>query len=78
MKVKDRNYIFYLEDMRESMELVISYVADMTYETLTGDRKTIDAVIRNFGIIGEASKHLPGNLVNLIEIIEKEKAIPDR
>ena len=34
----------------------------MTYYDLISDSKTIDAVIRNFEIIGEASSRLPDEL----------------
>lgn len=59
MKDANRDYTLFLEDMKESMELIISYVGDMNYEAFAVDRKTIDAVIRNFEIIGEASKRVP-------------------
>lgn len=59
MKKANRDYTLFLEDMKESMELIISYIDDMNYETFAIDRKTIDAVVRNFEIIGEASKKIP-------------------
>ena len=31
----------------------------MTYERFVKDKKTVDAVVRNFEIIGEATKHIP-------------------
>lgn len=34
----------------------------MNYEAFAIDRKTIDAVIRNFEIIGEASKRVPAEV----------------
>jgi uncharacterized protein with HEPN domain len=34
----------------------------MTLATFTDDSKTIDAVIRNVEIIGEASRHLPDSI----------------
>lgn len=36
----------------------MSYTKDMTYEEFESDNKTIDAVIRNFEIIGEAANRL--------------------
>ena len=38
---------------------------DMTFEQFTSDRKTIDAVVRNFIIIGKAASHLPENFTEL-------------
>ena len=35
----------------------------MTFEQFMADRKTIDAVVRNFIIIGEAASHLPEDFI---------------
>ena len=39
--------------------MIAGYTEDLGYESWTKDRKTIDAVIRNIEIIGEASNHIP-------------------
>lgn len=54
-----REWRLFLEDILESIELIESYVAGMDVEDFKKDRKTIDAVVRNFEIIGEASKNIP-------------------
>ena len=38
------------------------YVAGMTYEEFREDAKTVDAVIRNFEIIGEAAGYNPEDI----------------
>lgn len=43
-----------LEDILESAEKIIAYTQNLSYDDFTGDNKTIDAVVRNFEIIGEA------------------------
>jgi uncharacterized protein with HEPN domain len=48
-----------LEDILESAEKIISYTHNLTYDEFIADNKTIDAVIRNFEIIGEAANRLP-------------------
>jgi uncharacterized protein with HEPN domain len=48
-----------LEDILESAEKIFKYTEGLTYEEFISDSKTIDAVIRNFEIIGEASNRLP-------------------
>lgn len=48
-----------IEDITESAQKILSYTANLNYEDFTNDSKTIDAVIRNFEIIGEAVQHLP-------------------
>ena len=47
-----------LEDIQESAEKILSYTKDLTFEEFSVDNKTIDAVIRNFEIIGEAANRL--------------------
>ncbi len=48
-----------LEDILESCEKILNYTEDLSFDEFTNDSKTIDAVIRNFEIIGEASNRLP-------------------
>ena len=55
-----RDYIQYLEDIIESINNIEEYVNGLTFDTFIKDKKTIDAVIRNFEIIGEASKNVLG------------------
>lgn len=42
--------------------LLESYIQDFSYEDFQNDRRTVDAVIRNLEIIGEAVKHLPDEM----------------
>jgi uncharacterized protein with HEPN domain len=46
-------------DMIESAEKIMQYTSGMKYEDFINDSKTIDAVIRNFEIIGESANRLP-------------------
>jgi uncharacterized protein with HEPN domain len=46
-------------DMIESAEKIISYTDVFSLEEFINDDKTVDAVIRNFEIIGEAANRLP-------------------
>lgn len=36
----------------------------MSLEDFCSDEKTIDAVIRNLGVIGEAARHIPRSIQN--------------
>ena len=47
------------EDILESCHKIMDYTKDITFEEFIADSKTIDAVIRNFEIIGEAANRLP-------------------
>lgn len=49
----------FLNDIREAIDAIVSYVGDMDYDGFMRDKKTIDAVLRNLEIIGEAAKNVP-------------------
>ena len=53
-----RDTLLLLEDMLQSARKIKQYTQEMNYDSFIKDDKTIDAVIRNFEIIGEASKRL--------------------
>ncbi|MDP4748102.1 MAG: DUF86 domain-containing protein [Algoriphagus sp.] len=44
-----------LLDMKEAAEKILKYTKGLSFEDFLADDKTIDAVVRNFEIIGEAS-----------------------
>lgn len=48
----------YLEHIIEAIERIDEYLADVSEVTFMEDRKTQDAVIRNFEIIGEAAHNI--------------------
>lgn len=48
-----------INDILESAHKILSYTEGLTYDAFLSDSKTIDAVIRNFEIIGEAANRLP-------------------
>lgn len=54
-----RDWRFRLEDINEALDLIEEYVEGLEYSSWAKDRKTIDAVIRNLQIIGEAANHIP-------------------
>jgi len=70
LKPSDRDPILYLEDIALSMMRVQEYIRGLDFQDFKWDYKTVDAVIRNFEIIGEASKNLP------IELKDKYTNIP--
>jgi uncharacterized protein with HEPN domain len=50
--------------MLESMQKILTYTEDMNYAEFTQNDLVRDAVIRNFEIIGEASKSIPNKIKN--------------
>ena len=57
-----REWKLFVEDIIESTELIEQYIEDLEFNDFSKDRKTIDAVVRNFEIIGEASKYIPDDI----------------
>ena len=55
----ERDFKAYLNHILDSIILIEEYTARHSFEDFKKDRKTIDAVIRNFEIMGEASSVLP-------------------
>jgi uncharacterized protein with HEPN domain len=49
----------FIEDILEAINSIEEYTKEIAYVEFTKDKKTIDAVVRNFEIIGEATKHVP-------------------
>ena len=48
-----------LEDMLDSLKKIRRYTNEISFDEFCSDDKTIDAVIRNFEIIGEAANRIP-------------------
>jgi len=62
--MKKRDYKLFLHDILDSVNKIFKYTQDMSYEDFINDEKTIDAITRNFEIMGEAVKYLPANIRN--------------
>jgi len=65
-----RSGAFRIDDIIEAIDKIGRYVHGLGFEEWQKDEKTIDAVIRNIEIIGEAASHLP------LEIQEQYQDIP--
>jgi len=48
-----------LEDIQNAIEKILTYTKGMSYESFTSNEMAVDAVIRNFEIIGEVVSKLP-------------------
>jgi len=70
-----RNPALLIEDILESANKIILFTEDMSFEDFESDIKTIDAVIRNFEVIGEASNRLPESFKELNETIDWQRII---
>jgi uncharacterized protein with HEPN domain len=54
-----RDFKAYLEVVLDAAAKIRDYTAGLTLETFRKDPRTIDAVVRNLEIIGEAIKNVP-------------------
>ena len=59
MNLIKREFILYLEDMLQSMDRIEEYLGDIDFKRFKQTYMIVDAIIRNFEIIGEASKNIP-------------------
>ena len=54
-----RNYLLFLEDMRQACQRIIRYRGEINKEQFLADEITYDAIIRQMMIVGEAAKQIP-------------------
>jgi hypothetical protein len=57
-----------IQDIIESAQKILEYTKGLTYDEFKADSMCVDAVIRNFEIIGEAANRLPNEIKD--EILE--------
>ena len=57
--MSDSDWRLFLKDIHECSARVLEYSAVLTREDFFEDHKTLDAVMRNLAIIGEAAKKIP-------------------
>lgn len=54
-----RDWKMRTEDILEAIQRIEEYTRNIRYQQWQKDQKTIDAVVRNIEIIGEATRHIP-------------------
>jgi uncharacterized protein with HEPN domain len=59
-----RDWTLRVGDILEAIDRIAQYTAGMTWEVFSSDQKTLDAVIRNIEVIGEAARHVPDDVVS--------------
>src|SRR6056297_2588291 len=57
--MSERDYKLYIYDIIRSIDNILEYTEGLDENGFIKDKKTIDAVIRNFEVIGEAANKLP-------------------
>ena len=53
-----RDTLLLLDDILQSAKKIKLYTSDLDYDSFISDDKTMDAVVRNFEIIGEAANRI--------------------
>jgi uncharacterized protein with HEPN domain len=57
-----RSWEFRIDDIIEAIDKIERYTHGIDFASWQNDEKTVDAVIRNLEVIGEASSHLPSEV----------------
>jgi uncharacterized protein with HEPN domain len=63
-----RDVDVFLDDILESCARISRYTAGSNLELFRGDEKTVDAVVRNLEIVGEAAKKVPPATRAMIDV----------
>jgi uncharacterized protein with HEPN domain len=63
--VSHRDWRILIDDILEAIAKIQAYAQDMSQDDFAEDQRTIDAVVRNFIVIGEASGSMPPEVAEL-------------
>lgn len=56
------DWTLFVDDMLEACNKIIGYLSGMDFDDFCADTRTVDAVVRNLEIIGEASTGIPDEI----------------
>jgi uncharacterized protein with HEPN domain len=59
----ERGWKLRISDIIDAIAAIQEYTAGMNLKSFAEDRKTVDAVVRNFTIIGEAAIRIPEQVI---------------
>ncbi len=74
MSPKGRNHLVFLEDILEAIAKIERYTQGLSLETFRENDMAVDAVIRNFEVIGEAVRHIPDDVKERYPDVEWKEA----
>ena len=69
-----RDCILFIEDILDAIRKIEMYVAKLSFEEFSNNSMAIDAIIRNFEVIGEASKNIPKRIKEKYPNVEWKEA----
>ena len=76
--MSERGAKLYLADIEDALGKIEKYTSGLSFEQFTSNQQVIDAVVRNFEIIGEAVKNIPSEVASAHPDIPWEKMISMR
>jgi len=74
MSEKERDYLLFLEDILNAIEKIEIYITELSFEKFCANSMAVDAVIRNFEVIGEAAKNVPEKIKKKYPDVEWKEA----
>lgn len=75
MSKKKRDYVLFIEDIVKMIEKIERYTQGKSFEDFSKDEMAIDAIIRNFEIIGEAASNIPKEIQEKYPYVEWKEMI---
>jgi len=64
-----------LNDIRQAIDRIAQYIKNLSFDAFSEDQKSVDAVVRNLEIIGEAANRLPDEFKKKYSEIEWYKVV---
>lgn len=58
-----RDWRIRIADILDAISAILEFTRGMDHDAFAGDRKTLDAVLRNMTVIGEAASRVPDEVV---------------
>jgi uncharacterized protein with HEPN domain len=74
MSKEKRDYILFLEDILDALEKIENYTKNLSFAEFADNGMAVDAVIRNYEVIGEATKNIPEEIKEKYPEVEWKEA----
>jgi uncharacterized protein with HEPN domain len=75
---ENRDYLGFLEDILFSIEKIEKYSKNSNFDDFCKNDMLIDAIVRNFEVIGEAAKNIPNKVKETYPEVEWKKVMAFR
>ena len=72
---KKRIYIHFIEDIEYAISKIERYTKNLNFEEFSDNEMAVDAVIRNFEVIGEAVNNIPDKVKKRFPDVEWSEAV---